>query len=145
MDKLTTTLRDAAIVARERAYAPYSKFKVGAAILTESDDIFVGCNVENVSYGLTICAERVAATAAVMAGHTKFKKVVVVVDGDGKDMSFCCGACRQFLSEFGYDMEVECGHTTDNDYNFVTAKLFEILPKAFLPKSLIKRQGDLEL
>ncbi len=91
-----------AIAARANAYAPYSKFPVGAAVLAEDGSIFTGANVENVSYGLTICAERVAAAAAVAAGQRKLVAVAIVSD----DGAVPCGACRQFLAEFGGDMDV---------------------------------------
>ncbi len=94
-----TALIDAAWAARERAYAPYSKFKVGAALLAEDGRIFSGCNVENLSYGLTMCAERVAIGAALAAGVMSFRGVAVVAD-TGEPIS-PCGACRQVLSEFG--------------------------------------------
>lgn len=93
------SLVDEAWAARERAYAPYSNFKVGAALLAEDGRVFRGCNVENLSYGLTICAERVAIGAAVAAGVTKFAGVAVVADTDVPISP--CGACRQVLSEFG--------------------------------------------
>lgn len=99
---LHAELVDAARTARRNAYAPYSKFQVGAAVLTESGEIFAGCNVENASYGLTICAERVAAAAAVAAGHVKLAAVAVVTPGGHAP----CGACRQFLAEFGPRMPV---------------------------------------
>lgn len=92
-------LVSAAWTARERAYAPYSKFKVGAALLATDGRIFSGCNVENLSFGLTNCAERVAIGAAVANGVTKFDAVVVVAD-TGVPIS-PCGACRQVLAEFG--------------------------------------------
>lgn len=84
---------------RERAYAPYSKFAVGAALLAEDGRIFQGCNVENLSFGLTQCAERVAIGAAIAAGATRFLGVAVVAD-TGVPIS-PCGACRQVLAEFG--------------------------------------------
>ena len=92
----------AALDAQQRAYCPYSNFPVGAAIRAASDKIYQGCNVENASYGLTICAERVAAGAAVAAGERNFAAIAVVTRGGASP----CGACRQFLAEFGPDMEV---------------------------------------
>ena len=90
-------LRAAARVSR-RAHAPYSKFQVGAALLTVGGEIITGCNVENASYGLTICAERNAVFHAVAAGHRTFRAVAIVASG--KQMPFPCGACRQVLAEF---------------------------------------------
>ena len=94
-----SSLIDAAIEARLAAYAPYSKFQVGAALVSESGEIFTGCNVENLSYGLTICAERNAIFAAVAAGTQRFSAIAVVADSD-KAIS-PCGACRQVMCEFG--------------------------------------------
>lgn len=95
-------LVDAALAARQRAYAPYSNFLVGAAVLTSGDEQFVGVNVENASYGLTICAERVAACAAVSAGRQQITAVAVAAEGGVTP----CGACRQFLAEFGGEMDI---------------------------------------
>ena len=88
----------AATAASRKAYAPYSKFHVGAALQTVEGDTFTGCNVENASYGLTICAERNALFAAVAAGRKKFKAIAIVADGKAKP--FPCGACRQVFAEF---------------------------------------------
>ena len=82
--------------AREAAYAPYSKFHVGAAVVTKSGQVFSGCNVENASYGLTICAERVAVCSAVAAGDRQIEVVCISLTGHAVP----CGACRQFLYEF---------------------------------------------
>ncbi len=95
-------LIEAAAHVRENAYAPYSQFKVGAALLTTSGDMFVGCNVENSSYGLTVCAERNAIAAMIAAGQTKFEKIVVAAS----PLASPCGACRQAIVEFGADTEV---------------------------------------
>lgn len=94
-------LIDAARLMLERAYAPYSKFRVGCAVLTVSGNIYTGCNVENASYGLTICAERSAISAAVGAeGETMKLRAVVVLNGQSAPCS-PCGACRQVIFEFG--------------------------------------------
>lgn len=92
----------AALAARGSAYAPYSKFHVGAAVETATGEIFTGCNVENASYGLTICAERVAVGTAVAAGHRKFAAIAVATPGGASP----CGACRQFLAEFSNRLPV---------------------------------------
>lgn len=89
-----------ALAARENAYAPYSEFKVGAAILCESGKIYTGANIENVSYGLTNCAERSAVFAAMSAGERKICAAAVVGGKDACDYTMPCGACRQVLSEF---------------------------------------------
>ncbi len=99
---LQKKLIEAAQAARKQAYAPYSKFLVGAAVLAEDGAITAGANVENASYGLTICAERVAVGAAVAAGARKLTAVAVVTSGGASP----CGACRQVLAEFGGAMDV---------------------------------------
>lgn len=101
-DTVRNALSQAALAVRPRAYAPYSKFHVGAALLTADGEIFAGCNVENASYGLTICAERVAIGTAVAAGHKQIVAIAVATSGGHSP----CGACRQVLSEFGPAMEV---------------------------------------
>ncbi len=118
------SLLRAARTARDQAHAPYSNFRVGAAIQTTSGEIFTGCNVENASFGLTICAERVAVGSAVAAGHTRFDKIVIVSSGGVTP----CGACRQVLAEFG-DLAVVC---VDADNQAArTFQLSELLPHAF--------------
>src|SRR5689334_5222747 len=93
-------LAEKAAEARQRAYAPYSNFFVGAAIMTHDGKIYQGCNVENASYGLAICAERTAAVKAASDGVRSFKAIAVSVPGGGTP----CGACRQFLNEFNPDL-----------------------------------------
>src|ERR1039457_1677907 len=97
-------LLQAALQVRENAHAPFSKFKVGAAIEDESDRIFTGCNVENATYGLTVCAERVAVFKAISEGARRFRRVAVAADTDV--LTPPCGACRQILWEFCGDIEV---------------------------------------
>ena len=94
----------AALAARERAYAPYSQFAVGAALECDDGTIVTGCNVENASYGLTMCAERTALFAAVASGHTLFRAIAVA--GPPGVTTPPCGACRQVLAEFGRDLRV---------------------------------------
>src|SRR4051794_5273042 len=110
MDRLDdATVRAMVAAAREasaRAYCPYSRFRVGAAVLTEGGAIVAGCNVENASYGLTIGAERVAVSRAVAEGATAIRGVVVFTPTPGPTAP--CGACRQVLNEFGPDAEVIC-------------------------------------
>jgi cytidine deaminase len=98
-------LLEAARAVQRHAYAPYSNYRVGAALETMDGQAFVGCNVESASYGLTICAERSALVAAVAAGHRRFRRVVVVSDSDPPASP--CGACRQMLAEFGLDIRVD--------------------------------------
>jgi len=97
-------LLEAALAARDNAYAPFSKFKVGAAIEDETGRIFTGCNIENATYGLTICAERVAVFKAISEGARKFKRIAVAADTEA--LTPPCGACRQILWEFCGDVEL---------------------------------------
>lgn len=123
-------LVEAARAVKQRAYAPYSHFHVGAALEAEDGTVFTGCNVENASYGLTICAERSAIFAAAAAGVRKVKRVVVATDVDPPASP--CGACRQVLAEFGPDLVVEAvGPTQSRSW-----QLSELLPDAFLKESM---------
>jgi cytidine deaminase len=110
---------------RENAYAPYSRFQVGAALRTTSGRIFCGCNVENLSYGLTVCAERAAVFAAIAAGETKFEAIAVVADSVQPVTP--CGACRQVLAEFSSDLQVCSANLQDQRYETTIA---ELLPRA---------------
>ena len=122
MDK---ELLEAALVARERAYAPYSKFLVGAAVRAESGKIYTGCNIENASYGLTVCAERNALFAAVGAGERKFTALCVV--GDTEAPISPCGACRQVMAEF----KVPCIILANLQGDVKEYTLEELLPYGF--------------
>jgi cytidine deaminase len=125
-DALVTRAREA----QAHAYAPYSRFHVGAALLADDGRVFVGCNVESASYGLTICAERMALGAAVAAGARRFRRVVVVTDVDPPAAP--CGACRQLLAEFGMDLEViASGRSQERQWT-----LRALLPDAFTRESL---------
>ncbi len=101
-------LLDIARRAREFAVADYSNFKVGAALLADDGRVFTGCNVENATYGLTVCAERVALFKALSEGARRFTQIAVVADTEGPTPP--CGACRQLLWEFGGDLEVILGN-----------------------------------
>jgi cytidine deaminase len=121
-----------ASLARQRAYAPYSRYKVGAAIRTKRNKIYSGGNVENVSYGLTVCAERCAVWSAVAAGETKdYDAIAIVIDDDR--LPTPCGACRQVLAEFAPDVRVVLA-TTGGLRRATT--LTALLPEPFLPGNL---------
>ncbi len=120
-------LTAAAIKAREAAYARYSNFRVGAALLAADGRIFPGCNVENASYGLTQCAERTALTAAVCAGARQFKALVIVASGAITP----CGACRQVLAEFCDELPIRLINA-DAPERFVDTQLSVLLPGRFV-------------
>lgn len=111
--------------ARQSAFAPYSHFQVGAALESKSGKVFSGCNVENISYGLTICAERTAVFSAIASGVRSFRRIVILADSH--EPVTPCGACRQVLSEFCEDMEVISVNLKGQEFR---ATLSELLPRA---------------
>jgi cytidine deaminase len=115
-------LINAAATARDRAYAPYSEFKVGAAVVTATGEIFAGCNVENVSFGLTICAERAAIAVAISSGNKEFVTIAIVTDST--EPAVPCGACRQMLSEFNPNLKIIAATVSGQVQEFALAKLF---------------------
>lgn len=115
--------------AGEKAYAPYSNFKVGAALLCADGAVYTGCNIENASYGLTNCAERTAVFTAVSSGRNDFVAMAVVADG--KNMPYPCGACRQVLSEFCREELPVYVATANALDNHEVISLGELLPHSF--------------
>lgn len=111
--------------ASKKSYSPYSKFKVGACVETEDGRVFSGCNIENVSFGATICAERVACTKAISEGYNKISKIAIY-SRKGKTMP--CGICRQFLYEFNEKMEIITGKNEDE---LQVYPLNELMPEGF--------------
>jgi cytidine deaminase len=125
-----TDLVQRARAAMHHAWAPYSNFQVGAAIEAADGSVYVGCNVESASYGLTICAERMALGAAVVGGARKLTRVVVTTEVDPPAAP--CGACRQLLAEFGLNLEVVAvGPSTERRWTLAT-----LLPDAFTKETL---------
>lgn len=122
-------LIQAAVAARRNAYAPYSNFTVGAAVQTSDGTVFSGCNVENASNGLTVCAERNALGAAVAAGHRDFKRLVVTSNGGVMP----CGACRQVIWELCGDIPIVL---VDDDGHTATTSSAKLLPTPFGPENL---------
>lgn len=118
-----------ALAARQRAYAPYSNYLVGAAVLCADGTVVYGCNVENAAYPSTICAERVALTSAVAQGKRDFVAIAVATRDGGTP----CGTCRQVMSELGLDMTV---YITDEHGSFWSTTVRELLPHSFDPASL---------
>ena len=131
-DALRAELIQTAVDARRRAYAPYSKYPVGAALLTISGQIFSGVNVENAAYPVTICAERVAVFKAVSEGERDFAAIAVATENGGSP----CGSCRQVLAEFGLDIVVL---TTNGKGELIDeTTVAALLPAAFTPTDLIR-------
>jgi len=126
-------LFEKACQARENSYAPYSKYRVGACLLTEDGSIFTGCNFENASFGATICAERCAASCAVAAGKRRFSAIAIAAN----TAAWPCGICRQVLREFacGPDMPVIVGPAGGP---FTVKTLEQLLPESFGPEYLIE-------
>lgn len=126
MDFPVEKLIKAAMAAREKAYAPYSKFRVGAALLTRDGRYYTGCNIENASYSLTCCAERVALFKAVSSGERDFEAIAVTAETE----EYCtpCGACRQALAEFGGDIIV---FMANKEGDYLEQTVAELLPGAF--------------
>jgi cytidine deaminase len=116
----------AALAARENAFAPYSKFRVGAAIEDSEGRIHTGCNVENATYGLTVCAERVAVFKAISEGVRKFRRVAIAADTDA--LTPPCGACRQILWEFCGDVEIVLVNLRGQTETY---RLKDLFPKPF--------------
>lgn len=127
------TLLQVALAARENAYAPYSGYRVGAAVETEDGQIFAGCNVENISYGLTICAERAAITAMVHGGGKKLVAVAVVTQDGGTP----CGMCRQTLAEFASNRGVTITLATPSATTMMTT-LAELFPNSFVSAEVLR-------
>ncbi len=126
MNKSFQKLINKAEEARLNAYAPYSKFTVGSAVMTKEGVIFTGCNIENASLGLSICAERVAIYKAVSSGYKSFKALAII--GDTEEPCTPCGACRQVMLEFSPDMEVIM---TNLNQKIKITKAKELLPDIF--------------
>ncbi|MDP4180947.1 MAG: cytidine deaminase [Bacillota bacterium] len=115
------------IKAKGHSYSPYSKFKVGAALLTQNGKIYIGANIENASFGATICAERTAVIKAVSDGENKF--IAIAITSDSDNYTYPCGICRQVLSEFDKgDMKVIC---SNNSGKFRVLTLRELMPEIF--------------
>lgn len=119
----------AALAARQQAYAPYSHYFVGAALLLSDGTVVPGCNVENAAYPATICAERVALTAAVAQGHREFVAIAVATANGGSP----CGTCRQVMAELGLEMTV---YISDAGGHYRTTTVRELLPDSFGPGKL---------
>jgi cytidine deaminase len=133
-DRVLTVLRERAFAAMERAYAPYSNFKVGAALLSSDGSVSEGCNVENAAFPAGICAERSAVSAAVARGNRSFETILIATEAE--DPTPPCGMCRQVLEEFSPHMLVVSATRDGREARWT---LDELLPKAFTPHSLDRR------
>ncbi len=128
-------LMEAAEQARERAYSPYSDFKVGAALLTKRGNLYIGCNIENASFTPTVCAERVAIFEAIKNGERDLATIAIVGGKAGEKPTFCspCGVCRQVMTEFGQkDFRILLG----TKENFTAYTLADLFPLSFSPENL---------
>lgn len=126
MDNKRKELIEAASAVRENSYAPYSKFRVGAAVETKAGKIYSGCNIESASYGLTVCGERVAIWKAVSEGEHEFRQIAVVVDTE--ELTPPCGVCRQILWEFCGNVPVTLANLSGKSE---TVMMEDLLPRAF--------------
>ena len=127
MDK--KDLYNQALKATEHSYAPYSGFRVGAAVETEDGSVYTGCNIENASYPAGICAERTAMAKAISEGHRKFRKIVVAAcNEEGEQPAAPCGICRQFIFEFGDDIEISFGPDREH---LQSKTIADLLPDGF--------------
>ncbi len=133
-DRVTTMLRERALGAMARAYAPYSGFRVGAALLAADGSVTEGCNVENASFPAGICAERSAVAAAVARGNRDFDSILIATEAE--EPTPPCGICRQVLEEFSPQLVVVSVTTGGREARW---SLEELLPRAFTPKSLDRR------
>ena len=124
-------LVEKALEMRENSYAPYSGFRVGAALECDDGSVWGGCNVENAAYGSSICAERTALVKAVSEGKRSFRRLAVA--GDSTDLCWPCGACRQMLREFGTELEIL---VANRDGGYEVHRLSELLPHSFGPDTL---------
>lgn len=125
-----------ALEAKELSYSPYSKFRVGAALLTKSGKVYTGCNIESASYTPTICAERAAIAKAVSEGEREFEAIAVTGDGD---WTYPCGVCRQVMREFAPELLVI---VVKSETEFREHRLSELLPYSFGPEDLAEAKGE---